>query len=123
MEVTGKITKVLPIEKGQKKDGSGEWQKLQFVLDNNAQYNNIFCFEVFGDEKVENFNKYNKVGDVVKVDFNVSTNEWKGRYFTSLQAWKIFKADATQTQEPVAEYQSSQAAQDLNGGQDDSLTF
>ncbi len=126
MEVTGKITKVLPIEKGQKKDGSGEWQKLQFVLDNNAQYNNIFCFEVFGDEKVENFNKYNKVGDVVKVDFNVSTNEWKGRYFTSLQAWKIFKADATQTQEPVAEYQAqqvSQAAQDLNGGQDDSLPF
>ena len=123
MEVTGKITKVLPIEKGQKKDGSGEWQKLQFVLDNNAQYNNIFCFEVFGDEKVENFNKYNKVGDVVKVDFNVSTNEWKGRYFTSLQAWKIFKADATQTQEPVAEYQAQQAAQDLNGGQDDSLPF
>lgn len=104
MEVTGTITKVLPVETGQKKDGAGEWQKLQFVLDNNEQWNNIFCFEVFGNEKVENFNKYNKVGSQVKVDFNVKTNEYNGKYYTSLQAWKVFKADASVTQEPPAEY-------------------
>ena len=51
---------------------------------------------MFGDEKVENLNKYNKVGDSVSVEFNVSTNEWKGKYFTSLGAWKIFKAEETE---------------------------
>lgn len=89
MEVTGRITKVLEKQSGTSKDGK-EWVKLSFILDNNETYNNIFCFEVFGTEKVENFEKYNKVGQDVKVDFNVSTNEWKDKYYTSLQAWKIF---------------------------------
>ena len=92
MEVTGKITKVLDTQKGTSKEGK-EWQKLTFILETTEQYNNVYAFEVFGSEKVENFTKYNKVGDEVKVDFNVSTNEWKDKYFTSLQAWKIFKAD------------------------------
>lgn len=121
MEVTGTITKVLPIEKGQKKDGSGEWQKLQFVLDNNEQWNNIFCFEVFGDEKVENFTKYNKQGSRVKVDFNVKTNEYNGKYYTSLQAWKIFKADENVTQDAPAPHEAPPA--NLNADETDDLPF
>ena len=102
MEVQGKITKILDKVTGQKKDGSGEWVKQSFVIETTEQYNNLYCFEVFGDEKVDNLNKYNKVGQDVKVDFNVSTNEWKGKYFTTLQAWKIFKAgdDAELTSPP-----------------------
>ena len=99
MEVSGKITKVLDKVTGQKKDGSGEWVKQSFVLETDEQYNNLYCFEVFGAEKVENLNKYNKVGDVVKVDFNVNTNEWQGKYFTTLQAWKIFKSEQEQLEQ------------------------
>lgn len=91
MKVTGNITKVLEVQSGTSKDGK-EWQKQLFLVDNNEKFNNIFCFEIFGSEKVENFAKYNKLGDVVEVEFNVSTNEWQGKYFTSLQAWKIMKA-------------------------------
>ena len=94
MEVTGKITKVLDTQSGTSKEGK-EWQKLTFILETKEQYNNVYALEVFGSEKVENFTKYNKVGDEVKVDFNVSTNEWKDKYFTSLQAWKIFKAESS----------------------------
>lgn len=93
MKVTGKITKVLDVQSGTSKDGK-EWQKQLFLVDNNEKYNNIFCFEIFGSEKVENFAKYNKLGDTVEVEFNVSTNEWQGKYFTSLQAWLIKKGDA-----------------------------
>jgi hypothetical protein len=71
---------------------------------------------LFGDEKVENFNKYNKVGDSVKVDFNVSTNEWQGKYFTSLQAWKVYKADATP--QPT-----SDTAPQLNDQKEENLPF
>ena len=95
MEVTGKITKVLEKQSGVSK-ADKEWTKLSFILETNEAYNNLYCFEVFGTEKVEQFEKYNKVGQEVKVDFNVSTNEWNGKYFTSLQAWRIFKADAEQ---------------------------
>lgn len=116
MEVTGKITKVLDKVTGQKKDGSGEWVKQSFILETSEQYSNLYCFEVFGDEKVNNFNQYNKVGDSVKVDFNVSTNEWQGKYFTSLQAWKIFKAETTPA--PVFE-----PAPEATGNEKDDLPF
>ena len=93
MKVTGKITKVLETQSGTSAAGK-DWQKLSFVLETTEDYNNLYCFDVFGDEKVEQFLKYNRVGQDVDVNFNVQTNEYKGKYYTSLQSWKIFKAEA-----------------------------
>ena len=91
MKITGKITKILEKESGTSKLGK-DWVKQTFIIDTGEKFNNIAAFEVFGSEKVENLNKYNKVGDDVEIDFNISCNEWNGKYFTTLQAWKIFKA-------------------------------
>jgi len=100
LEVSGKITKILDLQTGTTAAGS-EWKKQSFILETTEQYNNVYCFEIFGEEKVDKFLKFNKVGNEVKVDFNVSTNEWKGKYFTSLSAWKVFKADAQAPAEAV----------------------
>jgi len=100
MKVTGTITKILDTSEGVSAAGK-EWKKSAFILETSEEYNNVYCFEVFGAEKVDNFLKFNKVGQDVDVDFNVSTNEWKGKYFTSLQAWKIFKSDAVANQTSV----------------------
>ena len=102
MKVTGKITKVLDTQKGTSAAGK-DWQKLSFILETTEDYNNLYCFDVFGDEKVEQFLKYNKVGQDVDVSFNVQTNEYKGKYYTSLQSWKIFKAEAGETALEVAQ--------------------
>ena len=90
MLVTGKLIKVLDKQTGTSKGGK-EWVKQTFVIDTNEKYNNIIAFELFGDEKVSKFNEYNKVGSIIRVEFNISCNEWQGKYFTSLQAWKISK--------------------------------
>ena len=95
-KVTGEITHISDVVKGQKKDGSGEWQKLTFVVTTSAQYNNLYAFDVFGDEKVENFQKFNKLNQNVQVSFNIRTNEYQGKYYVSLGAWKIMKADVAQ---------------------------
>ena len=92
MKVTAKITKVMEATSGTSATGK-EWKKLSFLAETTEEYNNLYCFEVFGEEKVDNFLKFNKVGQLVDIDFNVKTNEWKDKYFTSLQAWKIFKAE------------------------------
>jgi hypothetical protein len=94
-KAVGTITEVLKKKKGLKKDGSGEWVKQEFILDTKEQYNNIFCFELFGEDKVNNFDKYNEVGDVVEVTFNVNCNKWEHRFFTTLSAWKVFKYQST----------------------------
>lgn len=91
--VKGKISKVLEVESGVSKTTQKEWSKMQFVVETKEKYNNLYCFELFGQDKIDNFNKFNKVGQDVEVTFNVSTNEWKGKYFTSLQAWKIFSSN------------------------------
>lgn len=89
------ITKVLEVQKGTSKAGK-DWQKLTFVGTTNEEYNNTYALEIFGDEKVENFQKFNKEGDTVNVEFNVSCNEWQGKYFTSLSAWRVEKAGSSE---------------------------
>ena len=89
LEVTGTIVKILDVQKGAKKDGSGDWEKQEFILDTKTQYNNLYCFEIFGDQKVDNFAKFNKVGQEVTVEFNVNTSEYQGKWYTRLSAWKI----------------------------------
>ena len=120
LEVNGTIEKVLTIEKGTTKDGK-EWQKQLYIVANNDGYEGkkqIFCFDVFGEEKVQNFNKFNKVGDSVKVEFNISTNEWNGKYFTSLQSWKVTKNESVQ-----ASVQPFEPATNYNEEEHDDLPF
>jgi hypothetical protein len=122
LEITGTIEKVLPLESGVTKAGA-DWQKQNFIVTNNDGYNDqkqIFCFEIFGEEKVQNFNKFNKEGSTVKVDFNISTNEWNGKYFTSLQAWKVFKQESN---EPAPKSESFVPSANLNEEEPDDLPF
>ena len=122
MEVKSlKITKVLEKITGKKKDGSGDWVKLSFVGKTDEQYNNVYCFELFGNEKVDNFEKYNNVGSVVDVEFNVSTNEWKDKYYTSLQAWKVSKSSSLEDAAKVIDKTFKPA--DLNAEEEDDLPF
>ena len=85
------VTVLGEVQKGTSKAGK-EWEKMTFVGTTTEDYNNTFAFDIFGAEKIENFTKYSKVGSVIDVDFNIKCNEWKGKYFTSLDYWKSFKA-------------------------------
>lgn len=101
LEVKGTLTKIGETVEGTGKDGK-PWQKLTYTVETDQTYNNLYAFEVFSQDKVEQFKKYNTVGDNVSVKFNVSTNEWKGKYYTTLQSWRCTKDDAqTTAQETV----------------------
>lgn len=128
MKESGAITVIKPVEKFSSKKGD-EFQKLEFVISNNEGYQGaeqIFCFEVFGEEKVEQFLKYNKVGRSVEVEFNIKTRAYEDRHFTSLQAWKISKANDTETalQQAAAVIDNAfPPATDLKEVEDDGLPF
>ncbi len=79
---------------GEKQTFDSGFQKVEFVLTtNDEKYPQDVKFEIVQD-KVDDFLKYNKVGSVVDVDFNVRGNEYKEKYYVSLSAWKVFKSDA-----------------------------
>ena len=104
MNVKGKITKILDTKTGTSKNGK-EWKKTSFLLETDEKYNNLYCFDILGVEKVDKFLQWNGKGDTVTVDFNVITNEWKGSYYTALSAWKVFRDDnaSVQTEEMAKE--------------------
>ena len=92
LKITGKIKQILEVEKGTSKAGK-EYQKINFVIDTGAQYNPDICFQIFGQEKVEQFQKYNKEGDNVDVSFNLSSREFKGKWYHSIDAWRVDKLE------------------------------
>lgn len=88
LKLTGTIKMI-----GEKQTFESGFTKVEFVLTTNDQYPQDIKLELVKD-KVDNFIQYNKVGDVVDVAFNVRGNEYNGKYYVNLQAWKVFKADS-----------------------------
>ena len=86
MKVTGKLVKVLGEQRGTTQKGS-EWVKRDFVIDTQAKYNPEICFTLFGEEKVSMLTQ--SIGDELEVSYNLSSREYKGKYYSQAQAWKI----------------------------------
>ena len=63
------------------------FQKREFVITTAEQYPQDVKFEVVKD-KCAVLDRY-AVGQSVAVSFNVRGNEFRGKYYVSLQAWKI----------------------------------
>jgi hypothetical protein len=85
---------------GEKQTFDSGFQKVDFVITtNDEKYPQDIKFEISQD-KVDDFLKYNKVGSVVDVDFNLRGREWinpkgEAKYFNTLSAWKVFKSQAS----------------------------
>jgi hypothetical protein len=102
-----KVIAIGEVKKGVSKASGKEWSSLQFVCQTEETYNNTYPIEIFGADKIENFQKYTKVGSVIDVDFNVSASEYEGRWYTKLSYWKSFKSEAV-TSNDVAEHDESE---------------
>lgn len=87
LKIEGEITHILPVESGTSKAGK-EWKKQTFVINTGADFKPEVSFGLFGDEKIEMMEGY-KEGQTVEVLFNISSNEWNGKWFQSIDCWKI----------------------------------
>ena len=85
LEITGKLYKVLAEQTGAGKNGS--WVKQEFVIETAEQYPKKVCCAAWGDKvpTVKNL----KLGDNLKVSFNIESREYNERWYTELRAWKI----------------------------------
>ena len=61
--------------------------KKSMLLTTNDKYPQTVQLDFIND-KVKELSKFND-GDNVSVSFNVRSNEYKGKYYTNLQGWKI----------------------------------
>lgn len=82
MEIEGSIKEIFE----QQNFDSG-FSKREFVVTTKEQYPQDIKLELVKD-RCDLISPYKK-GDQVKVQFNLRGNEYNGRYYVNLQAWKI----------------------------------
>ena len=87
MEITGKIIAVLPERGGVSQRTGSEWKLGQYVLETSEQYPRKMVFEVFGADRIAQFNI--QVGETMTVSFDIDAHEYQGRWFNSIRAWKV----------------------------------
>jgi len=86
MEITGKIISLLPLQKGQGKNG--EWKKQDVVVETSSNYPKKVCISIWGD-KIDQFNIAE--GESVTFSVEVESREYNGRWYTDVKAWKVNK--------------------------------
>ena len=87
MEISGKIIFAGEPRGGVSKRTGNSWKMQSFVVETIEQYPRKCCFDVFGEDKLKEFNI--QVGEVMKVYFDVDASEYDGRWFNNIRAWKV----------------------------------
>ena len=100
MEFSGKVIAILPVRTGVSKSTGNEWKVQSYVVENHDQYPRRMCFEVFGSDKIDQFNI--QMGEELNVSFDIDARQWNEKWFNTIRAWKVERV-----QEGAAENQSA----------------
>ena len=87
MEIQGKVIAVLPERSGV--SARGEWKSQTYVIETQEQYPKKMAFDVFGADRLAQFNIQS--GEVINVSFDIDAHEYQGRYFNQIRAWNVTK--------------------------------
>ena len=124
MELAGKVIAVLEPRGGVSKTGN-EWKVQEYVIETHDQYPKKMCFDVFGADKIAQFNI--QAGEELNVFFDVDAREWNGRWFNSIRAWKVERVSAAAPAgvpgAPVPPPAPTAAPEFLTGDAKDDLPF
>jgi hypothetical protein len=95
MEITGKITQILPEKTGQ--SARGGWRKQEYVLETQGQHPKSICFFVWGD-KIDELAI--REGQELVVSIDIESREYNGRWYTDVKAWKVAPLSGAETGGP-----------------------
>lgn len=90
-EVEGKLHKKFDTE-----SKTASFQAREFVIEVDGNYPQFVKFQLVQDkcDLIDNMEE----GEVIKVHFDLRGREWNGKYFTNLNAWRVEKAQAAESQ-------------------------
>ena len=112
-EVSGKI---IVLNETETVGAAGTFKKRLVVIATDEQYSQTVGID-FVQDKTTILDKY-KVGDEVKVHVNIRGQEYKGKYYVSLNGWRIEKLETAEAPTQEAPEPSVVGVQE-----DDSLPF
>jgi hypothetical protein len=91
MQLTARLINVLPLQTGTGKNG--QWRKQDIIVETDGQYPKKVCIAIWGDKINES---QLQIGNQFKIDFDVESREFNGKWYTDCKAWKIELAGASQ---------------------------
>lgn len=117
MELEGKIVRKLAVQSGT--SARGAWSKQEFILEyQEGNFPSQVCMNVWGEDKVKDLDKY-QIGDKVKISFNLSSREYKERWYTDVRAWRIEPANGYAPDSATAPEAPLPTAEDMTDPLDD----
>ena len=88
MELLGKVVYISEPRSGVSKTTGNPWKMQDFVIETiNEQFPHKMVFNVFGEDKLNQFNI--QMGEVINVFFDINGREYNGRWYNDIRAWKI----------------------------------
>ena len=84
MQLTAKLIQLLPLQSGTGKNG--QWKKQDIIVETEATYPKKISVSVWGD-KIDTASL--QPGSLLKIDFDLESREFNGRWYTDVKAWKI----------------------------------
>ena len=109
--VKGQIVMVLPVQQGVSQRGN-QWMRQSYILEHESgQYPKRMVFDV-RDAKIQELNL--QQGEWVTLHFNCDCREYpqgSGKFFNSIEAWKVERAGEQQGYQQQHQYQQPQYQQ------------
>lgn len=93
MQLTVKLLQLLPLQTGNGKNG--QWKKQDIIVETDGTYPKKICVSIWGDKIQES---QLQPGSMLKIDFDVESREYNGRWYTDVKAWKVEPAGSGGTQ-------------------------
>ena len=115
MQLTAKLTQLLPVQTGAGKNG--EWKKQDIIVETEGQYPKKVCISIWGDKINE---AQLQIGNVLKIDFDIESREYNSKWYTDVKAWKI---DVFDTSTQNATDNNVDTAAFVPNSEDDVLPF
>lgn len=103
MEITGKIIAVMPAREGVSQSSGNPWKSQEYVIETQEMHPKKCCFNVFGAEKIQQFNI--QLGEMLTVSIEINANEYQGRWYNKINAWQVQRVAQGQAQQQAAQQQ------------------
>lgn len=91
MELKGRILHVLPAQTGVSKKNGCTYMIQTYVLETEGKYPKKVPFEVFGEDKIKQFNL--QFGDEVQIQFDLEGSEYNGKWYLRCKCYNVVKTD------------------------------
>ena len=95
MELTGRIIAVMEPRSGVSARTGNAWMTQEYVIEVPGQYPNRCVFNIFGEDRIKQFNIQN--GEDITIQFDIDAREYQGRWFNDIRAYNVIRG-----QQPVA---------------------